>query len=65
MKSRRIVLLTLAALSATLFSAAAIAQQPPDTATNERGLAPILHYIASGWDTLTRSMTSCDSLVDS
>src|SRR5258708_12589893 len=28
------------------------------------GLQPILTYISSAWDTLTRSMTSCDSVVD-
>jgi alpha,alpha-trehalase len=28
------------------------------------GLAPIQHYISSAWDALTRSMTSCNSLVD-
>ena len=28
------------------------------------GLKPILDYISSGWDTLTRSMTQCDSVVD-
>src|SRR5690242_6382578 len=28
------------------------------------GLQPILTYISSAWDTLSRSMTSCDSLVD-
>jgi alpha,alpha-trehalase len=28
------------------------------------GLAPILHYIESDWDVLTRSMTRCDSIVD-
>lgn len=28
------------------------------------GLAPIEHYIAAGWDTLTRSMTDCSSVVD-
>jgi len=28
------------------------------------GLTPILHYIASGWDTLTRSMSSCETVVD-
>ena len=27
-------------------------------------LAPILQYIASGWDTLTRSMVDCGSVVD-
>jgi alpha,alpha-trehalase len=28
------------------------------------GLAPIRQYIASGWDTLTRSMTDCASVAD-
>ncbi len=28
------------------------------------GLAPIRQYIAAGWDTLTRSMTDCASVVD-
>src|SRR5438045_9439453 len=28
------------------------------------GLAPVLQYIANGWDTLTRSMTDCASVVD-
>jgi alpha,alpha-trehalase len=28
------------------------------------GLKPILDYIASSWDTLTRSMTDCQSVVD-
>jgi len=38
----------------------AIAQeQKPAT-----GLAPIRQYIATGWDTLTRSMTDCASVVD-
>jgi alpha,alpha-trehalase len=29
-----------------------------------KGLKPILDYISSGWDTLTRSMTDCKSIVD-
>jgi len=28
------------------------------------GLAPVLQYIATGWDNLTRSMTDCASVVD-
>lgn len=28
------------------------------------GLKPILDYISSGWDTLTRSMTDCQTIVD-
>src|SRR5580704_1324773 len=30
----------------------------------DSGLDPVLHYIASDWDVLTRSMTRCDSIVD-
>jgi alpha,alpha-trehalase len=30
----------------------------------ESGLNPILTYISSGWDTLTRSMTECQTVVD-
>src|SRR5437899_517756 len=30
----------------------------------EPGLNPILTYISSGWDTLTRSMTDCQTVVD-
>jgi len=29
-----------------------------------QGLKPILNYISSGWDTLTRSMTDCQSISD-
>jgi len=32
--------------------------------THGSGVGPILQYIASGWDTLTRSMTDCGSVVD-
>ena len=30
----------------------------------DEGLKPILQYISSAWDTLTRSMSECESLVD-
>jgi len=30
----------------------------------ESGLTPILSYISSAWDTLTRSMTNCDTIAD-
>jgi alpha,alpha-trehalase len=46
-------------LAVILFPAPAPAQE-----TAGPGLQPILTYISSAWDTLTRSMTSCDSLVD-
>ena len=34
------------------------------SAQTEPGLGPILQYITSDWDVLTRSMTRCDSVVD-
>jgi alpha,alpha-trehalase len=34
------------------------------TAPQGQGLKPILEYISTAWDTLTRSMTDCQSLVD-
>jgi alpha,alpha-trehalase len=37
----------------------------PGDASPESGLDPILSYISSGWDTLTRSMSECQTLVDS
>ena len=42
----------------------ALAQQPTPAIPAKDGLASILAYIHSGWDTLTRSMTRCDSVVD-
>lgn len=36
---------------------------PADTA-DKQGLKPILNYISSAWDTLTRSMTNCESIGD-
>jgi alpha,alpha-trehalase len=33
-------------------------------ANDAKGLKPILDYISSGWDTLTRSMSECKSIVD-
>jgi alpha,alpha-trehalase len=34
------------------------------TAVQGRGLQPVLAYISTAWDTLTRSVTDCQSLVD-
>jgi len=34
------------------------------TGPNDQGLKPILNYISTAWDTLTRSMTDCASVVD-
>jgi alpha,alpha-trehalase len=36
----------------------------PASAPADQGLKPILNYITSAWDTLTRSMTDCVSVVD-
>jgi alpha,alpha-trehalase len=37
---------------------------PASAEQNAGGLAPVLQYIRSDWDVLTRSMTRCDSIVD-
>jgi alpha,alpha-trehalase len=37
---------------------------PESDAGEEEGLKPILQYISSAWDTLTRSMSECESVVD-
>jgi len=42
---------------------ASAATQPTDDPP-EQGLTPILDYISSAWDVLTRSMTECKSVVD-
>ena len=41
--------------------------KPPATQATAKGegLKPILSYIATGWDTLTRSMSDCSTIVDS
>ena len=39
-------------------------QTTPATASNGQGLKAILSYISSAWDTLTRSMTACQSIAD-
>ena len=40
------------------------AQAQVAPATDAKGLKPILDYISAGWDTLTRSMSDCKSIVD-
>ena len=39
-------------------------QSAPASEPQDQGLKPILTYISSAWDTLTRSMTDCASVVD-
>lgn len=36
----------------------------PPEAPEDPGLKPLLNYISSAWDTLTRSMTECQSVID-
>ena len=43
---------------------AAAQAAPAKRASADQGLKPILNYIDSAWDTLTRSMTDCVSVVD-
>src|SRR5258708_22978007 len=50
-------------IAAVLCGAVAHAQAASST-TNPAGLKPILEYISTAWDTLTRSMQDCQSVVD-
>ena len=59
----RFVLVVIFALWLPLASTATWAAEAKNS-TPESGLAPILTYISSGWDTLTRSMTDCQTVVD-
>ena len=56
---RSLVLVTVTCGTFALTPAAA-QSAPPE----EQELKPILDYISTAWDTLTRSMTDCQSLVD-
>src|ERR1017187_2353254 len=51
-----------------VISTAAVAQNTAMPAAarapTDQGLKPVLSYISSAWDTLTRSMTDCASVVD-
>ena len=42
----------------------ATAQPAAKPAVNQAGLSPILDYISSGWNTLTRSLSDCGTVVD-
>jgi len=60
MKLFRLVVLFFAAISATTLPA----QEPGPAQSKAPDPAATLAYIHSAWDTLTRSMTECHSLVD-
>ena len=59
----RIFALALFSLWFAVASARTYAAEPKNS-TAEKGLAPILTYISSGWDTLTRSMMDCQTVID-
>jgi alpha,alpha-trehalase len=44
--------------------ASVLARDGETEETNTKGLEPILSYIAKSWDTLTRSMEDCSTVVD-
>lgn len=57
----------IALLAASVFCFANLAfagPRPSAKSVDESGLQPILKYIASGWDTLTRSLSDCSTVVD-
>ena len=51
-------------LAAVIFCAFAPASFAQDAGGKEAGLGQIRSYIAAGWDTLTRSMVDCKTVVD-
>jgi alpha,alpha-trehalase len=56
---RSVTVITICLCAVDQAHAAGSAKSPQDA-----GLKPILQYISSAWDTLTRSMTDCQSIVD-
>src|SRR6266478_3572309 len=62
-RSFRLIVLTFFALWAPLASSWTWAAEAQNSAS-ESGLSAILTYISSGWDTLTRSLSDCHTLVD-
>src|SRR5215468_590067 len=54
------LLLTVLFLAFATTSVAAQTKSPE----NNAALKPILKYISNGWDTLTRTMTNCETIVD-
>ena len=61
---RRIVIVICIAAIGDARLAAAPHRDSPQSDSNHQGLKPILDYISSAWDTLTRSMADCHSIVD-
>jgi alpha,alpha-trehalase len=65
-RSRRAKLIASSAFFLLFVSTAVcvMAQAAPAHETSGQGLKPILGYISTAWDTLTRSMTDCKTIVD-
>jgi alpha,alpha-trehalase len=61
---RRVCVLALFAFAIAAARAAQVASPPTASATPQAGLSSIFSYISSGWDTLTRSMSDCKTVVD-
>jgi alpha,alpha-trehalase len=51
-------------LLAAIVAASGVVQAQSSPETGKAAITPILKYISSTWDTLTRSMTNCDTVVD-
>ncbi len=65
LRSRPFALLSIVSALLLVAASGAIGQEAPKAANpGGDGLAPILQYISSGWDTLTRSMDSCTTVSD-
>ena len=63
---RRWGLQLIGALALVVFSCGTLSAQhvTPAAPAQGQGLKPILDYISAAWDTLSRSMTDCQSIVD-
>jgi len=61
---RRFCGLALVVLWTALAAAWQVDSKAVGSADQQSALSPILGYIASGWDTLTRSMNDCHTIVD-
>jgi alpha,alpha-trehalase len=62
--TRDLLLHARVAVTLLLFAVAVPAATVAQEGAQARGLQPIRSYIAAGWDTLTRSQTDCNTIVD-
>src|SRR5579864_2848254 len=64
MTFRRLITSAVRSLILVVVCVALAEHSPAETAPKGQGLKPVLDYISAAWDTLTRSMTECQSIVD-